>query len=177
MRSPPTGAGRSTTRCESCWRPLCLVCGVRTCPACNARGATLYVNLEPCTHHGRTPPCVDAVRAATRMLEFFRRHTAVQFIDGNLILTSGDTDASGRLDMVDPMRILLHLFSNGKAPVLIVQGDRDESVPLHQSRRLFDAIRTEKRLEVVNGADHRFSRPEDFQTMTRLLADWLTAHL
>ena len=27
----------------------------------NARGATLYVNLEPCTHHGRTGPCVDAL--------------------------------------------------------------------------------------------------------------------
>jgi diaminohydroxyphosphoribosylaminopyrimidine deaminase/5-amino-6-(5-phosphoribosylamino)uracil reductase len=26
-----------------------------------ARGATLYVSLEPCNHHGVTPPCVDAV--------------------------------------------------------------------------------------------------------------------
>lgn len=26
-----------------------------------ARGATLYVTLEPCNHHGVTPPCVDAV--------------------------------------------------------------------------------------------------------------------
>jgi diaminohydroxyphosphoribosylaminopyrimidine deaminase/5-amino-6-(5-phosphoribosylamino)uracil reductase len=29
-----------------------------------ARGGTLYVTLEPCNHHGRTPPCVDAVLAA-----------------------------------------------------------------------------------------------------------------
>ena len=29
-----------------------------------ARGATLYVTMEPCSHHGTTPPCVDAVLAA-----------------------------------------------------------------------------------------------------------------
>ncbi|HEX5483887.1 MAG TPA: bifunctional diaminohydroxyphosphoribosylaminopyrimidine deaminase/5-amino-6-(5-phosphoribosylamino)uracil reductase RibD, partial [Terriglobia bacterium] len=29
-----------------------------------ARGATLYITLEPCCHFGRTPPCTDAILGA-----------------------------------------------------------------------------------------------------------------
>src|SRR3981189_2080479 len=29
-----------------------------------ARGATLVVTLEPCSHHGKSPPCADAIIAA-----------------------------------------------------------------------------------------------------------------
>src|SRR5271157_5749619 len=32
--------------------------------AAEARGATLYVTLEPCCHHGKTPPCTDAIPQA-----------------------------------------------------------------------------------------------------------------
>lgn len=38
-----------------------------------ARGATAYVTLEPCAHHGRTPPCADAlVRAGVSRVVFAR---------------------------------------------------------------------------------------------------------
>jgi diaminohydroxyphosphoribosylaminopyrimidine deaminase/5-amino-6-(5-phosphoribosylamino)uracil reductase len=30
----------------------------------DVRGATAYVTLEPCNHHGRTPPCTEALLAA-----------------------------------------------------------------------------------------------------------------
>lgn len=30
----------------------------------SARGSTLYVTLEPCSHHGKSPPCADAILAA-----------------------------------------------------------------------------------------------------------------
>ena len=33
-------------------------------PGAAARGATLYATLEPCSHHGKTPPCADAIVAA-----------------------------------------------------------------------------------------------------------------
>jgi dipeptidyl aminopeptidase/acylaminoacyl peptidase len=61
--------------------------------------------------------------------------------------------------------------------VLIVQGDCDELVPLHQSRRLFDILTGEKRLDLLPGADHGFTKGEDFRTMTHSIAEWLVQHL
>lgn len=63
------------------------------------------------------------------------------------------------------------------APTLIVQGDQDEFVPLHQSRQLFDALRTSKRLDLLPGADHQFTRGDDFRTMTTSIAEWLVRYV
>lgn len=63
------------------------------------------------------------------------------------------------------------------APTVIVQGDQDEHVPLHQSRQLYEALRVKKHLEMVSGADHQFTKGEDFTRMTQVIADWLVEHL
>ena len=63
------------------------------------------------------------------------------------------------------------------APTLIVQGQRDELVPLHQSRQLFDRLGGPKRLDLLPDADHQFTRGEDFHAMTTAMTDWLVTHL
>jgi len=46
-------------------RPHAEIEAIRSLPETGlARGATLYVTLEPCSTHGRTPPCVDAILRA-----------------------------------------------------------------------------------------------------------------
>src|SRR5579862_5198384 len=34
---------------------------LEACGENGARGATMYVTLEPCRHHGKQPPCTDAI--------------------------------------------------------------------------------------------------------------------
>ncbi len=51
---------------EECGGPHAEVIAIAAAGAAGAsiHGATLYVSLEPCCHHGKTPPCTDAILAA-----------------------------------------------------------------------------------------------------------------
>ena len=64
-----------------------------------------------------------------------------------------------------------------KAPALIVHGDQDELVPIHQIQRLEGSLGGPKQLCLLEGAKHHFARPEDFRKMTTMLADWMVQHL
>ena len=63
-----------------------------------ARGATAYVTLEPCSHHGKTPPCCDALIAAGIRQVVIAHEDPNPKVDGNGIerlRTAGLTVRSG----------------------------------------------------------------------------------
>ena len=54
----------------------------------SARGADIYVTLEPCSHHGKTPPCTDAIiEAGIKHVYYAYRDTNDQ-VDGLKVLNS-----------------------------------------------------------------------------------------
>lgn len=58
---PPRILGRGWTQPGGCLHAESVALGEA---GESARGATLYVTLEPCAHYGRTPPCVDRIISA-----------------------------------------------------------------------------------------------------------------
>jgi diaminohydroxyphosphoribosylaminopyrimidine deaminase/5-amino-6-(5-phosphoribosylamino)uracil reductase len=63
----------------------------------NARGATVYVTLEPCAHTGKTPPCADALIAAgvQRVVAASRDPTPVAAGGGERLRAAGIAFESG----------------------------------------------------------------------------------
>jgi len=42
-------------------RPHAESVAINKCKKYDLKGSTIYVTLEPCTHHGKTPPCTDLI--------------------------------------------------------------------------------------------------------------------
>ncbi|MEW6035639.1 MAG: alpha/beta fold hydrolase [Candidatus Micrarchaeota archaeon] len=69
------------------------------------------------------------------------------------------------------------IASKINAPTLVVHGSRDVTVPISQAYSLMDALRCEKKLVVVDGADHFFRDEAHFSRMISESAGWLVSHL
>jgi len=57
-------------------------------------------------------------------------------------------------------------------PTFIVHGDKDKNVPVEQSKKLVQIIKNSK-LEIIAGADHFFSKPDDFDKAHRLIVKFV----
>jgi dipeptidyl aminopeptidase/acylaminoacyl peptidase len=62
-------------------------------------------------------------------------------------------------------------------PLLVLHGALDELVPAEQARTLYEAAPEPKRLELIEDADHVFSRPEHVARVIELSVDWLKRYL
>ena len=60
---------------------------------------------------------------------------------------------------------------------LVIHGDMDELVPLTHASLIYENVREPKRLEVISGADHRFTNPEHREKAYRLTTAWFNGHL
>lgn len=66
-----------------------------------------------------------------------------------------------------------------KSPTVVVHGEADEYVPFDQSLRLFDTLRPtndQREMEEIPGANHEFSKPEDFERMIARIERWILKH-
>ena len=73
---------------------------VRALENISAAGATVYVTLEPCNHHGRTPPCVDALLRAkvSRVIAAMRDPSADASGGGERLAAAGIRFEHGLLE-------------------------------------------------------------------------------
>jgi riboflavin biosynthesis protein RibD len=85
-----------------------------------AEGATLHVTLEPCAHHGKTPPCTEAiVRAGVRRVVFGAADPNPSAAGGAAVLRAAGIEVVGGIeadggpsaepDLLPPSRTSAHL--------------------------------------------------------------------
>lgn len=71
-----------------------------------AEGATVFVSLEPCAHHGKTPPCADAlVEAGVRRVVFGARDPTSAAAGGAAVLRAAGVEVEGPCYDLDRSRL------------------------------------------------------------------------
>ncbi|HXY19853.1 MAG TPA: bifunctional diaminohydroxyphosphoribosylaminopyrimidine deaminase/5-amino-6-(5-phosphoribosylamino)uracil reductase RibD [Gemmatimonadales bacterium] len=90
-----------------------------------ARGADLVVSLEPCVHHGKTPPCTDAILAAgVRRVVFGARDEDPAARGGAALLARSGLEVEGGLmeaAVREQNAIFFHRFAGGGRPFVALK--------------------------------------------------------
>jgi diaminohydroxyphosphoribosylaminopyrimidine deaminase / 5-amino-6-(5-phosphoribosylamino)uracil reductase len=140
-----------------------------------ARGATAYVTLEPCAHHGQTPPCADALikagvarvvvattdsdpRVSGRGLEMLR--DAGIAVDVGVMEAEARADHAGffsRTDQGRPM-LTLKLASSFDGRIATTNGD-SQWITDAPARRLTHAMRSRHDAVLVGAGTARIDDP------------------
>lgn len=94
----------------------------------------------------------------------------------------GFTEYHGRRfnrTLLDDIRKLdiLRAAARIQCPVLVIHGDADPTVPVHQAHRLYEALAAPKELLILSGADHRLSEPADMRRAICAAQHWILRHV
>ena len=136
-----------------------------------ARDATMYVTLEPCAHHGTTPPCTDAILAAgVERVVFGARDPNPEAAGGADVLRRAGVDVE-EIDSLAARRLneAWRTWVTRKRPFVIYKAaitlDARMAVPAERwvtgaaSRRLVHELRAEVDAVAVGGGTARADRP------------------
>ena len=123
----------------------------------------------------RVTSAVDELREYTRLpLGLFGASTgaaaALVVAAGRFAKVEALVSRGGRADLAGDALAAV------RAPTLFIVGSEDHQV-LELNRQAMARMTSEVRLEVVEGASHLFHEPGALETVTRLAADWFTAHV
>jgi len=67
------------------------------------------------------------------------------------------------------------ILSKVKCPVLIIQGDEDEHVPIEHTKSAMKFLSAESKLEIIKGANHDLKK--EWETVVSLTVNWFKEHL
>ena len=136
-----------------------------------ARDATMYVTLEPCAHHGTTPPCTDAILAAgVERVVFGARDPNPEAAGGAEVLRAAGVDVE-EIDSLAARRLneAWRTWVTRRRPFVVYKAaitlDARMAVPGErwvtgeESRRLVHELRAEVDAVAVGGGTARADRP------------------